>query len=68
MYHFRFRAGHIGEFHDDEPYRVTTACGVTPLKFITYDGMPLVPPCMRDEFNADWREGVVMLGTNAWYR
>ena len=68
MYRLRNRSGRIGEFHDDEQFKTLWRTGITPIKLITYDGMPLVPPFCRDRLNADWREGVVCMGALAWYR
>jgi hypothetical protein len=66
MYRIRNRGGRVGEFYDDEQCRTLWREGITQLKFVTCDGLPLVPPYARKKLDANWRAGIQTLHVTGW--
>ena len=58
MHRFRKRHGEIGEFYEDTQPRILWPTGITPLKLVTYQGRPLIPPYAREKLNKDWSDDI----------
>lgn len=68
MYHIRHRYDNVGEFYDDAIFRFLWSSGVTPIKIVTVDGRPLIPPFARGTLFSDFSEGVEAMHRIGWTR